>query len=595
MRKMPLLLAVLLTFALLPSLVGTAAPGPGDPIYGSGTVHGGLYPYNFWFSTDYDDIAAAAGRKVTFAGLFHNVAEPNGPGWYGTEIKLDEAWAAEATPFSNLEFAEEKDEFGEPIPGTASAAYIAGGGRDADLVVWASTVDQWLAKGGDRSLIIAPMQEMNGSWVPYGMDPTNFKLAYLHVRNTVEANVNPLYHDSIRWAFAPNGWSEPPYSLADYYPGDDVVDVIGISAYNFGTTTENGWETPAQAIDPWVNELRAMTAGSADKPYLLAQTGSVTSGGSKNQWIRDVYAHVEQDPNLVGLIYFNITNAWRPEWDWRFWPTGTNYGFAGWRDGISRPSTSYQWPLTNWFQPGPLPFEQYAPACPVGNTCDEIALVKPSSRVDLYDEIVPGSGINQYWFGDPGDIPLMGDWDGDGEDTPGMYRPSSGYVYVRNSNTTGPGDIDFYYGIPGDIPIVGDWDGDGFDTVSIYRNGRVFISNTLGGVAEFDFLFGNPGDRPFAGDFDGDGDDTVGLYRETSGRVYFRNTLDFGVADFDYFFGIAEDKVMAGDWNGDGTDTVAVYRPSAGMVYFKFDHLTGVADYELDVGNGFIAANRAGD
>lgn len=580
MRKTSLLLAVLLAFALLPQIGSVAAPGPGDPIVGSGTVHGGLYPYDFWFSSSFDDIAAAAGRKVTFAGIFHNVDESDDPGWPATRIKLDEAWAAEATPFSNLEL-------------TDSAAFIASGGRDADLIEWAVAVESWLAQGGDRSLIIAPMQEMNGSWVPYGMDPTNFKLAYVRVKDIVEANVtNP---DLIRWAFAPNGWSEPPYSLADYYPGDDVVDIIAFSTYNFGTTTENGWETPTQAIQPWVDEARAMTAGSADKPYLLAQTGSVTAGGSKSQWIRDVFTFVEQDPNLVGLIYFNITTVAKPEWDWRFWPTGTNWGYAGWRDGISRPTTSHQWPLINWFQPGDLPFQQYASACPDGNTCDEIALVNSGSRVDLYDQIVEGSGINQFWFGNPGDVPLMGDWDGDGEDTPGMYRPSSGYVYVRNTNTTGPGDIDFYYGIPGDVPIVGDWDGDGFDTVAIYRAGRVYISNTLGGVAEFDFLFGNPGDRPFAGDFDGDGDDSVGLYRETTGRVYFRNTLDFGVADFDFFFGLAEDKVMAGDWNGDGSDTVAVYRPSTGMVYFKFDHLTGFADYELDVGTGFIASNRAGD
>jgi hypothetical protein len=180
-----------------------------------------------------------------------------------------------------------------------------------------------------------------------------------------------------------------------------------------------------------------------------------------------------------------------------------------------------------------------------------------------------------------------------------MYRTSSGYVYVRNTNDTGSGDINFFYGNPGDIPIVGDWDGDGYDTVAIYRGGQVYISNVLGGEAEppdgLKYFFGTPGDRPFAGDFDGDGYDTVGLYRESTGRVYFRNTLDTGVADFDFFFGVAEDKVMAGDWNGDGDDTVAVYRPSTGMVYFKFDHTTGFADYELDVGTGFIAANRAGD
>ena len=594
MRKITFLLTVLLTFALLPQLGSSAAPGPSDPIIGSGTVHGGLYPYNFWFSTDFNDIAAGS-RKVTFAGLFHDVAEPNGDGWFATQIKLEEAWTALATPFSNLEFKETV-----PDDGTASAAFIAGGGRDADIDVWASSLDGWLAQLGDRSLIIAPMQEMNGDWTPYGMDPANFKLAYVHVKDRVEGNIAPANLDKIRWAFAPNGWSQPPYSLADYYPGDAVVDVLSVSTYNFGTTTANGWETPTEAIQPWVDELRAMTAGSADKPYLLSQTGSVTAGGSKSQWIREVFTFVEDDPNLVGLVYFNITTVAKPEWDWRFWPQGNpNFGFAGWRDAMLRPTTSYQWPLINWFQPGELPFSQNPVdqgACPDGFTCDEIALVNPGSQVNLYEEIISGATVDQFWFGNPGDVPLMGDWDNDGTDTPGMYRPSSGFVYVRNSNDDGVADFEFFYGIPGDIPIVGDWDGDGFDTVSIYRDGEVYVSNVLDNVpAESQYFFGNPGDRPFAGDFDGDGDDSIGLYRESTGRVYFRNTLDTGFADFDFFFGIAEDKVMAGDWNGDGDDTVAVYRPSTGMVYFKFDHVTGFADYELDVGTGFIAANRAGD
>ena len=583
MRRTSLLLAVLLAFALLPQLVSGADPGPGDPIIGSGTVHGGLYPYNFWFASDFDEIAAATWRKVTFAGIFHNVDESDDPGWPATNIKLEQAWAAEATPFSNLEL-------------TDSAAFIAGGDRDADLTEWATAVKGWLDRGGGRSLIIAPMQEMNGDWLEptYGMEPDDFQLAYKRVKDIVEATVTDP--DMIRWAFAPNGWSSPPHSMIDYYPGDDVVDVISISAYNFGTTTKNGWEPPAEAILSWIDEARAMTAGSADKPYLLSQTGSVTAGGSKAQWIRDMFTVVEDDPNLVGLVYFNITTAARPQWDWRFWPNdGSNFGYPGWRDAMRRPTTSYQWPLTNWFQPGPLPFSQYPVPCGSGADCDEIALVNPGSQVNLYEEIIATATVDQFWFGEPGDAPLMGDWDNDGVDTPGMYRPSTGFVYVRNTNDTGSGDIEFFYGIPGDIPIVGDWDGINGDTLAIYRNGRVYVSNTLGGVADFDFWFGVPGDRPFAGNFDGIGGDSIGLYRESSGRVYFRNTLDSGVADFDFFFGIAEDKVMAGDWDGDGDDTVAVYRPSTGMVYFKFDHTTGVADYELDVGTGFIAANRAGD
>ncbi|MCP5115887.1 MAG: sulfatase-like hydrolase/transferase, partial [bacterium] len=53
--------------------------------------------------------------------------------------------------------------------------------------------------------------------------------------------------------------------------------------------------------------------------------------------------------------------------------------------------------------------------------------------------------------------------------------------------------FDFYYGIPGDVPVAGDWDGDGCDSLAIFRpsEGRLYISNTLGTrPADFSFLYG---------------------------------------------------------------------------------------------------------
>ena len=75
------------------------------------------------------------------------------------------------------------------------------------------------------------------------------------------------------------------------------------------------------------------------------------------------------------------------------------------------------------------------------------------------------------------------------------------------------GEIKFFFGNPGDIPIAGDFNGDGCATVSIYRpsNQTFYIINELGendgglGEAELSYVFGNPGDKPFVGDFDGDG------------------------------------------------------------------------------------------
>ena len=203
-------------------------------------------------------------------------------------------------------------------------------------------------------------------------------------------------------------------------------------------------------------------------------------------------------------------------------------------------------------------------------------------------------GSHNFYYGNPGDYPFSGDWDCDGIDTPGLYRQSDGYVYLRNSNTQGIADRSFFFGNPGDIPIAGDFDGDGCDTVSVYRpsQGRVFIINELGsadgglGAADLDYYFGNPGDSPFTGDFDGDGIDTVGLYRASAGLTYFRNSHTQGIADFEFYFGNPGDRFIGGNWTGGGTDTPGVFRPSDATFYLKFTNTQGNADTEFPFGSG---------
>ncbi|MDH3606715.1 MAG: G8 domain-containing protein [Acidimicrobiia bacterium] len=192
---------------------------------------------------------------------------------------------------------------------------------------------------------------------------------------------------------------------------------------------------------------------------------------------------------------------------------------------------------------------------------------------------------HSFYYGVPGDVPLLGDWDCDGDDTVGMYRPSNGFVYLRNSNTQGVADTDFFYGIPGDIPLAGDWDGDGCDTLAIYRDGRVYVRNQLGtGVADYDYFFGIAGDRPFAGDFDGDGTTTVGLYRDTTGFAYLRQTNGTGVADLEFFYGDPSDRILTGDWDRDGDETVGIFRPAESRFYLSNTNSTTVADRQLRMG-----------
>jgi peptidase M23-like protein len=247
-------------------------------------------------------------------------------------------------------------------------------------------------------------------------------------------------------------------------------------------------------------------------------------------------------------------------------------------------------PAPGEIPPPPVPL---VPPCPEGSACDSVITVDDAGLWGLWGAIDDAPIVDSFYYGDPGDVPFMGDWDGDGVATPGLYRQSDGYVYIRDSNTQGVADREFFFGDPGDVPLVGDFDGDGRDSVSIWRTAeaRVYIINELGGdgtglgAAEYFYDFGDPGDNPFVGDFDGDGVDSVGLYRSSTGFAYFRDSLTTGVADVSFFYGDAGDQILAGDWDGDGDDTVAVYRSSNGRLYINLENEQGIADWDGDVGS----------
>jgi hypothetical protein len=50
-------------------------------------------------------------------------------------------------------------------------------------------------------------------------------------------------------------------------------------------------------------------------------------------------------------------------------------------------------------------------------------------------------------------VVFTGDWDADGDDTLGLYRPSNGTVYLRNTNTTGT--ADFSFGVGSGMQVTG--------------------------------------------------------------------------------------------------------------------------------------------
>jgi hypothetical protein len=180
--------------------------------------------------------------------------------------------------------------------------------------------------------------------------------------------------------------------------------------------------------------------------------------------------------------------------------------------------------------------------------------------------------------GIPGDLPITGDWTGDGYTKIGIYRPSNG-LFLLDSNGDGvfdAGDATFNLGVgvqPGDIPVVGDWNGDGRTKVGLFRQGFFWILDTNGdGVFQQDidatYAFGGvAGDIPIVGDWNGSGTSKIGLFRlgfywilDANGTGILDNINGFGGDQAFAYGGIPGDVPVVGDWNGSGASKVGVFR-----------------------------------
>jgi hypothetical protein len=184
-------------------------------------------------------------------------------------------------------------------------------------------------------------------------------------------------------------------------------------------------------------------------------------------------------------------------------------------------------------------------------------------------------------YGIPADKPIAGDWDGDGIEAAGVFR--NGVFFLRNSNTDGYAEVAFAFGAAGDLPVAGDWDGDGIDTVGVYRDGTFFLRNeNTPGPPDIVLALGIAGDVPIAGDWTGKTYDSVGVFRPSNGALYLKNTNTSGFADVVLTYGIPGDKPIVGDWNGDGTDTIGVYRN--GTFLLRNSNTNGFAEIVFELG-----------
>lgn len=152
-------------------------------------------------------------------------------------------------------------------------------------------------------IFLRPMHEMNGNWYPWCCEPERYRAAWRRIHGIFEDEAAT----NVAWVWSPTasvgGWD-------DYYPGDEYVDWIGASAYNWGTGATTTWRSLSEILASFYADF-----GQGDKPIMLAEVGSAEQGGSKAAWILDAATALrERFPAVKAWIHQQYSDGAA---DWR--------------------------------------------------------------------------------------------------------------------------------------------------------------------------------------------------------------------------------------------------------------------------------------
>ena len=173
--------------------------------------------------------------------------------------------------------------------------------------------------------------------------------------------------------------------------------------------------------------------------------------------------------------------------------------------------------------------------------------------------------------GQPGDVPVTGDFDGDAITDIGVWRPSSATWFIRTSGsgyTAYLKDANNNYpilGVSNDIPVSSDFDGDGRTDIALFRpygpaTSIYLLKSSDSFLAPGCSIALPPGWDTVSGDFDGDcRGDAAAILCDATGLNYWQiltssssfkslltgSRIQSGGVDLN-------DPISLGDYDGDG-------------------------------------------
>jgi len=192
---------------------------------------------------------------------------------------------------------------------------------------WDKYIDQWAdaARNYGKPILVTWGLEMNGTWFPWSgifhgggkvigkkngqplyAGPELIKKTYRYVVDRVRARKA----DNILWGFHVNNFSSPRDSwnkIANYYPGTNYVDWLGLSVYGKMAKKE-GWAPFNNVMDEPYQEICQL---DARKPIILAEWGvGEFPPGDKAGFIATAFADIPTKYQRIRAAVY-----WHERWE----------------------------------------------------------------------------------------------------------------------------------------------------------------------------------------------------------------------------------------------------------------------------------------
>jgi hypothetical protein len=229
------------------------------------------------FRGDLADFIREAGRPPAFYQLF-----------WGLEIDWAAPWVPGIlTDLANLGITPYIE------IGTQDLSALNNSGKTPNLLAMSKAIADWLEQGPNRHVVVAPLPEMNLPEHPWGDNPPGYKEGYRRIRQALlDRGLTP---SQIRFVFSPNGIAG---QYEAYYPGDELVDLIGFSKFNRG----DPWRDYEATFQRHIDQMRSQI--SLVKPIVITQTASIVHQG-RASWLSDMFAGLNAHDQVIGAVYFN--------------------------------------------------------------------------------------------------------------------------------------------------------------------------------------------------------------------------------------------------------------------------------------------------